>query len=93
MLDKLIETVCAIAIMAGPVGRTSDRRGRHRGGRSSSRVAVWDLSASCRSKYVVGVGREADALGESMERYFGRIKEAFSRSKLSERCEAPRSRV
>ena len=85
MLDKLIETTCAIA-----------NNGRDRRGALLLGVADNDATAErVKSLYgiepravgrrsVVGIRREADALGETLEEYFHRIRDAFGQSALSE---------
>ncbi len=50
---------------------------------------LYDISArAVGRKFVVGVRREADALGESMEAYFVRIKTTIENSDLSEPLKA-----
>jgi hypothetical protein len=85
MLDKLIATACAIAnngpgrsgtILIGVADDEQDAR------RIETLYGV--AARSVGPKYVVGIKREADALDEPMEKYFGRIKNAFANSALSE---------
>jgi hypothetical protein len=85
ILDKLISTVCAIA-----------NNGRDRSG--AILIGIADDEADAKRiqqlygvqprkvgrKFVVGVRREAEALGETLESYFSRIKSAFANSDLSE---------
>jgi Protein of unknown function DUF262 len=85
MLEKIIHTACAIA-NNGP-----DRSGVLLVGvtdTEADKTRVEELyGVSPRAvgrKFAVGVRREADALGESMEAYFGRIKNAVQNSDLSE---------
>jgi hypothetical protein len=85
MLDKIVATVCAIA-----------NNGPERSGLLLLGVADKELDSdlvedlygiSARKvgrKSVVGVRREADALGETMEAYVGRVKTAIANSGLSE---------
>lgn len=85
MLDKVIESTCAIAnngprrsgvLILGVADTESDRK----------RVEqLYGISArAVGRKFVVGVRREAEALGESVEDYFLRIKTAIQNSELSE---------
>jgi Protein of unknown function DUF262 len=89
MLEKIIETTCAIAnngpersgiLLLGIADSEADK----------NRVEqLYGISARpVGRKFVVGVRREADALGESMEAYFGRIKAAIEKSDLSEPLKA-----
>jgi len=89
MLDKIVKTVCGIAnngpersgvLLLGVADKEAD----------SSRVEkLYGISArKVGRKAVVGVRREADSLGESMEVYFGRIKTAMANSDLSEPLKA-----
>lgn len=85
MLDKLVETACAIA-----------NNGRGRNGALLLGVADSEAAKdrikelygieprTVGRRFVVGVRREAEALGESLEDYFHRIRDAFSNSDLSE---------
>lgn len=89
MLDKIVATVCGIAnngpersgvLLLGVADKEADSdRVEKLYGISSRKVG---------RKAVVGVRREADALGESMEAYFGRIKTAIMNSDLSEPLKA-----
>jgi hypothetical protein len=85
MLEKIIYTVCAIAnngpdrsgvLLLGVADTEADK----------NRVEqLYGVTArSVGRKFVVGVRREANALGESMEAYFGRLKTAVQNSDLSE---------
>jgi hypothetical protein len=85
MLEKLVETVCAIAnngpersgsLVLGVADKDSDSR------RIEELYSIGARKVG--RKYVVGVRREADALGETMESYFGRIKSTIANSELSE---------
>jgi hypothetical protein len=84
MLNKLIQTVCGIA-NNGPgrsgtivLGVADDEKDARRA------EELYGVSArAVGRKFVVGVRREAEALGETMEQYFTRIKEAFANSELS----------
>jgi hypothetical protein len=85
MIEKIIQTTCAIAnngpdragvLLLGVADNEADKK----------RVEQ-EYGISARPvgrKFVVGVRREADALGESMEAYFGRIKATIENSDLSE---------
>lgn len=82
---KLVHTACAIA-NNGP-GRAgsiligvADTKGH------ADRIeSLYGVSARMvGARFVVGVQREADALGISLEDYFGLLRDAFARSDLSE---------
>lgn len=85
VLDKIVRSVCAIAnnghersgaLLIGIADSDSD---------SERIAALYGIKPrKVGRKYVVGVRREADALGEKMEDYFGRVRTALSESKLSE---------
>lgn len=89
MLEKIVNTVCAIAnngpdrsgaLLLGVADNDADaQRVESLYGKTPRKVG---------RKYVVGVRREADALGETMEAYFGRIKSAIANSELSEPLKA-----
>jgi hypothetical protein len=89
VLEKVIQTTCAIA-NNGPdrsgivlLGVSDDEADKNRV------EQLYDMSARpVGRKFVVGVRREAEALGESMEEYFGRIKVAIENSDLSEPLKA-----
>jgi uncharacterized protein DUF262/schlafen family protein len=82
---KIVQTICAIAnngpdragvLMLGVADNETDKvRIEQLDGISARQVG---------RKFVVGVRREADALGESMEDYFGRIKQTIEASDLSD---------
>ena len=84
VLSKILRTICAIAnngtartgaLFVGVADRETDAaRVRQLYGISPRRVG---------RKYVVGVRREADFLGESLESYFGRFKTAIANSGMS----------
>jgi hypothetical protein len=89
MLGKVIETICAIAnngpdrsgiVLIGVADNEADK----------TRIEqLYGISArQVGRKFVVGVRREAEALGESVEDYFGRIKTAIQNSELSEPLKA-----
>lgn len=89
ILQKLVETTCAIAnngpqrsgiILLGVADSPADK----------DRVQqLYGISARpVGQKFVVGVRREAEALDETLEAYFGRIKSAFENSDLSEPLKA-----
>lgn len=89
MLDKIVATTCAIAnngpersgvVLLGVADTEADKQ-RIEGLDSIRARAVG-------RKFVVGVRREADALGESIEAYFERIKNAIANSELSEPLKA-----
>ncbi|SFE62940.1 Protein of unknown function DUF262 [Actinopolyspora alba] len=85
VLDKVAQTICAIA-----------NNGRERAGSVIIGVADKDEDASrirdidgidprrVGRKFAVGVKREAEALGESVETYFARWKNSLRNSELSE---------
>lgn len=85
ILNKIVETVCAIA-----------NNGKDRAGTLLVGVADKDADAArvkhlynieprkVGKMHVVGVRREAEALSESVEDYFGRFKTAIRASDLSE---------
>jgi hypothetical protein len=85
MIDKVLKTICAMAnngrdrtgsIIIGVTDKDSD----------AARVKTLDRIEPRRvgRRYVVGVRREADALGERTEAYFSRWKTAIRQSALSE---------
>lgn len=85
ILDKIIRTLAAIAnngkgregtVLLGVADKDED----------AARVRdLYSISArKVGRKYVVGVRREAEALGLTSEEYVGRIKNAIRESKLSE---------
>lgn len=85
LLDKLVRTICAIAnngpgragtLMLGVCDKESD----------ALRVARLDGVEPIRvgSRSVVGVVREAKILGETVEQYFTRIRDAIKNSDLSD---------
>lgn len=85
ILEKLVETLCGIAnngfdrtgaLILGVADKLADKE----------RVeSIYSTRASLVGrKHVVGVRREAEALGESMETYVGRITTAIENSELSE---------
>lgn len=85
MLEKIIHTACAIAnngpdrsgvLLLGVADTEADK--------NRVEQLYGTTARSVGRKYVVGVRREADALGESMEAYFGRLKTAVQDSDLSE---------
>lgn len=85
MFNKVVKTVCAIA-NNGPdnsgtllIGVTDDEP-------DANRVkAIYGVQPKkIGTRYVVGVKREADFLGETTEAYFSRWKDAIRNSKLSE---------
>lgn len=85
MLEKIVETVCAIAnngpdrsgvLLLGVADKEKD------GDRIAELYGITPRMVG--RKAVVGVRREADLLGESMEGYFGRIKTTIANSELSE---------
>jgi hypothetical protein len=85
IFDKIVRTVCAIA------NNGHDRSGALLLGIADSEAdnnRIADLYGiqprKVGRKYVVGVRREADALGEKMEDYFGRVRSALSGSELSQ---------
>jgi hypothetical protein len=84
-LEKILKTICAISnngpshigkILLGVTDKTSD----------ADRVKVLDSVEPIEigSRYVVGVNREARALGISVEEYFAKLKHAIGNSPLSE---------
>jgi hypothetical protein len=85
VLDKIIATICAIAnngpghsggvILVGVADSEADK----------DRIeAIYGMSGTqVGRRWVVGVRREADALGESVEDYFTRIRSAIQSSNLS----------
>lgn len=89
VLQKLIRTVCAIAnngrrrsgsILIGVADKESDAdRVRDLYGITPRRVG---------HRWVVGVRREAEALGESVEDYFQRFRRTFEESTLSSTLKA-----
>ncbi len=89
MLDKIVHTTCAIA-NNGPERSGVFLLGVADKGVDKDRVEqLYDISArAVGRKFVVGVRREADALGESMEAYFVRIKTTIENSDLSEPLKA-----
>jgi hypothetical protein len=84
-IERVVRTICAIA-----------NNGKHRAG--SIMIGVTDKNADATraqaldkvaprqvgSRFVVGVRREASALGETPEAYFGRLKYAIRNSSLSQ---------
>lgn len=84
-LEKIIETACAIA-NNGPERQGVILLGVADTDRDKDRVQelYGILARPVGRKFVVGVRREAEALSESMEDYFGRIRKAFEDSDLSE---------
>jgi len=85
ILDKFVHTICGIAnngrgrsgsLLLGVADKKSD----------AERVeSIYSVTArAVGRKYVVGVKREAVALGESMDLYFGRLKTHIQNSGLSE---------
>lgn len=88
-IKKVIQTICAIAnngpsrsgiVLLGVADSEADK----------NRVEeLYGISARpVGRKFVVGVRREADALGESVEDYFGRIRTAIDNSDLSDPLKA-----
>lgn len=88
-LDRIVETTCAVA-NNGPERSGVILLGVADSDMDKDRVEeLYGISARpVGRKFVVGVCREADALGKSMEDYFGRIKETFENSDLSEPLKA-----
>jgi len=84
MLGKIVHTTCAIA-NNGPERSGIFLLGVADSGADKDRVEhLYGISArAVGRKFVVGARREADALGESMEKYFGRIKTTIENSDLS----------
>jgi predicted HTH transcriptional regulator len=84
LLDKVIKTICAIAnngpkrfgkLILGVTDKDDDAaRVKKLDGVEPKRVG---------KRYVVGVSREAKALGKSVEAYFSMWKDAIKNSKLS----------
>jgi hypothetical protein len=85
ILDKIVRTVCAIAnngnersgaLLIGVADNEAD---------SARIVELYGIQPrKVGRKHVVGVRREVEALGETMEDYFGRIRAAFADSALSQ---------
>jgi hypothetical protein len=85
MLDKLIETTCGIA--NNGLGRQGALLlGVADNDATTDRVkALYGIEPrAVGRRSVVGIRREAEKLGESLEEYFHRIRDAFSNSDLSE---------
>jgi hypothetical protein len=89
ILDRIVETLCGIAnngpersgvLLLGVADKVAD----------VSRIeSLYGISArKVGRKGVVGVRREADQLNESVETYFGRIRDAIANSDLSEPLKA-----
>jgi predicted HTH transcriptional regulator len=89
MLDKIVEATCAIAnngprrsgvLILGVADTEADK----------NRVEeLYGISArAVGRKFVVGVRREAEVLGDSVEEYFRRIKTAIQNSELSDPLKA-----
>jgi hypothetical protein len=85
MVDKIVRTLCAIAnngpqrggtLMIGVCDNEADAR----------RVEAMDSVSPVRvgSRFVVGVTREAQLLGETVEQYFTRIRDGIKNSQLTE---------
>jgi hypothetical protein len=85
IIDKVVHTICAIA-----------NNGRNRSGKviigvtdkkaDADRIETLDAIQPKKvgKRYVVGVRREAAALGISLEDYYSKWKDAFKKSNLSE---------
>lgn len=84
MLEKIIRTICAIAnngpnrtgkLLLGVTDKSAD----------SDRITKLDgiTPRKVGKRFVVGVAREARALGISVESYFGQLKDALKKSALS----------
>ncbi|MNE06598.1 Divergent AAA domain protein [compost metagenome] len=94
-LDKILKTICAIAnngpshigkILIGVTDKPSD----------ADRVKILDgvEPSAIGSRYVVGVNREAHALGITVEDYFANLKHAIGNSPLSEQlCKSVLSNI
>ncbi|MEV7180771.1 DUF262 domain-containing protein [Kitasatospora sp. NPDC093679] len=83
--DKVLKTICAIAnngkgragtILIGVADKEADMK----------RIRVLDgiEPRKVGQRYVVGVGREASALGQTSEQYFARWKDAIRSSELTQ---------
>jgi hypothetical protein len=85
IFEKLIATACGIA-NNGPERSGALLLGVADDEQDARRVeTLYGVAARpVGSKFVVGVRREADARGETMEQYFARIRDAFANSTLSE---------
>lgn len=83
--ENLVHTLCAIA-NNGPGRSGSLLLGVADNESDANRVAELDgiTARQVGRKHVVGVRREAEALGDSMEEYFHRVKSAVSNSDLTE---------